>query len=147
MPRERRTSAKERNLRTQRDSARDPLEGHGRCPLSVASSLELEHEARHLLVLREALEARLRKDAAPVDVDLEHAARPRNEVDLDARVSAPEFSGQTVRLGRVVSLCAVFDTDAHGGGSGRSAGRVGPRARVSSQERDGEIGVRSQGSR
>jgi hypothetical protein len=89
-------------------------EGHG---AALGRSLVALHdEAGDLLVLREPVEAGLGEDPAPVEVDLEDASPGGDERDLDPWERRAELGGQTVRLGGVVSLRAVFDPVVHGAG-------------------------------
>jgi len=73
----------------------------------------VQEQVRDLLVGREALERELREDEPAVDRDLEGAAFRRDALDFGTRERGLEFSGQTDRLGQVVSLDAVLDRDLH----------------------------------
>jgi hypothetical protein len=56
----------------------------------------------------------LRKDAAPIDLDLEHAAGGLDELDLGMRIRAPNLGRQTGGPWLVVSDDAELDRNLHG---------------------------------
>jgi hypothetical protein len=60
-----------------------------------------------------ASERLLGKDAAPVDFDLEHAARRLDQFHVGVRVGLPDLGRQTGGPGLVVSDDAVLDRDTH----------------------------------
>jgi hypothetical protein len=55
----------------------------------------------------------LGEHAAPIDLDLEHATRRLDQLDVSVRVVLADLGRQTGGPGLVVSDDAVFDRDAH----------------------------------
>jgi hypothetical protein len=70
-----------------------------------------------LLVGRKAAQVLLREDLASVEADLENAASGGLEFDIQLGMQVFQLSGQTDRLGVVVSSGAVFDAQLHLWGS------------------------------
>ena len=69
---------------------------------------------RDLLIGGEAPQVLLREDFAAVEGDLEDPTAGGHQLDLEVRVEVLQLSGQTDRLGVVVSRGAVFDAQLHG---------------------------------
>ena len=77
------------------------------------SSRGFEDQLRDFLIGREALQRRLGEQQLPVHRDLESSAAALDEGHAGAVEGAGEFSGQTGRLGCVVSLGAILDRNVH----------------------------------
>jgi hypothetical protein len=69
--------------------------------------------AQDLVVLREPTLPTLREDQLTIHCHLVHTAGPFQEMGLDVELLFDE-GRQTGSPGKVVSLAAVFDLDAHG---------------------------------
>jgi hypothetical protein len=82
--------------------------GSGRGPFRLSQA-----EQWYFLVLGESSRGELRIDNIVAQGDLKCTAGTRYKLDFGALKGGFQFSGQTGRLGQVVSARAVFDAELH----------------------------------